>query len=107
MISSSIGSIWDEKNQCKFCSAFRFKDERNFCCGKGKVDKVPVLRDPPEKMKKLFENESFLKNTRGYNNVIAMASVGCKTPDQFKGPNFKIQGKVHHKIGSLIPTDKN
>ena len=58
-------------------------------------------------MKKLFENESFLKNTRGYNNVIAMASVGCKTPDQFKGPNFKIQGKVHHKIGSLIPTDKN
>ena len=35
-----------------------------------------------------------------------MASVGCKTPDQFKGPNFKIQGKVHHKIGSLIPSEE-
>ena len=36
-----------------------------------------------------------------------MASVGCKTPDEVKGPNFKIQGKVHHKIGSLIPGDKS
>ena len=49
----------------------------------------------------------FLKNTRGYNNVVAMASVGCKKPDQFKCPNFKIQGKVHHKIGSLIQSEED
>ena len=106
LLSSDVGSIWESKNQCKFCGAYRFKDERNFCCGKGKV-KVPVLKDPPEKMRKLFEKESVLKNARGYNNILAMASVGCKTPQEFKGPNFKIQGKVHHKIGSLIPSERN
>ena len=97
----------DKDNQCQFCDAFRFKGERNFCCGKVKVDKVPVLREPPEKLRILFEKEPFLKNTRGYKNVMATASVGCRTPDQFKGPNFKIQGKVHHKIGSLIPSEEN
>ena len=107
IFSTSIGSIWEEENKCSFCGAFRYRNERNFCCSKGKVNKVPLLKDPPGEMKKLFENESFLKNARGYNNVLAMASVGCKTPEEFKGANFKIQGKVHHKIGSLIPTDQN
>ena len=106
IFSTSVGSIWEEENKCPNCGAFRFKNERNFCCSKGKVDKVPVLKDPPAEMKEIFANETFLRNARGYNNVLAMASVGVKTPDEFKGPNFKIQGKVHHKIGSLIPADE-
>ena len=34
-----------------------------------------------------------------------MASIGCTTPDNMKGPNFKVQGKVYHRIGSLLPAD--
>ena len=107
LLSSSVGSIWEKENQCKLCGAFRFKDETNFCCGKGKVNKVSALPEPPKELKTLFENQTFLRNARGYNNILAMASVGCHTPDQFKGPNFKIQGKIHHKIGSLIPDEQN
>ena len=58
-------------------------------------------------MQEIYGNEKFLKNTRGYNNILAMASVGCTTPEQFRGPNFKIQGKVHHSIGTLIPHGEN
>ena len=105
-ISSSIGSMFAEVNQCEFCEAYRFKGERNFCCGKGKV-KIENLKDPPKKIQSLFLKESFLKDARGYNNLLSMASVGCMTPAQVQGPNFKIQGKLHHCIGSLIPADKN
>ena len=56
---------------------------------------------------KIEINEALLKNARGFNNILAMASVGCTTPDEVKGPNFKIQGKVHHKIGSLIPQNNS
>ena len=58
-------------------------------------------------MQKLYSDKKFLKDARGYNNILAMASVGCATPDQFKGPNFKIQGKLYHAIGSLIPNDQS
>ena len=106
LLSSSIGSLFEEKNQCGFCKAFRFKGERNFCCGKGKV-KVALLPDAPNEMQKLYSDKKFLKDARAYNNILAMASVGCATPDQFKGPNFKIQGKLYHAIGSLIPNDQS
>ena len=106
VLDSSVGSIWKSENQCKFCKAFKFNNERNFCCGQGKVN-IPVLPDPPAKMQQIYSNEKFLRNTRGYNNILAMASIGCFTPEQFRGPNFKIQGKVHHSIGTLIPYGQN
>ena len=68
---------------------------------------MPVLPEPPLRLKEMFQTESVLRNTRGYNNILAMASVGCKTPDEVRGPNFKIQGKVHHKIGSLLPSEES
>ena len=34
-----------------------------------------------------------------------MASIGLSLPDNMKGPNFKVQGKIYHRIGSLLPAD--
>ena len=73
---------------------------------KGKI-KIEPLPDAPDVMQTFFSDKKFLKEIRAYNNILAMASVGCATPDQFKGPNFKMQGKLYHAIGSLIPTDQD
>ena len=101
-ISSYVGSLWGKETQCVHCKAFKFKNETNFCCSKGCVT-IPILPDPPKKMQKLFSKPSFINNARAYNNILAMASIGCKAPENYQGTNFKIQGKVHHSIGSLIP----
>ena len=96
-LSSSIGSLWEAKNQCSHCKAFKFKNETNFCCGKGGVE-IPLLKDPPKKIQNLYSKKSFLESARAYNNILAMASIGCSAPLNYQGPNFKIQVKVYHKI---------
>ena len=87
--TSYLGSIYDEKNQCVHCEAYRFKNERNFCCSQGDVF-IPHIPEPPEALIKLYSNKKFTNNIRGYNNILAMASIGCITPDAIKGPNFKV-----------------
>ena len=104
MKSSYLGNLMEESNQCKKCDAYRFKNERNFCCSQGDIV-LPTIPEPPEELRKLFEQKKFTDNIRGYNNILAMASIGCTTPESVRGPNFKIQGKVYHKIGSLLPSD--
>ena len=84
----------------------QFNNERNFCCGQGDII-LPSFPDPPEELKKLFAEKKFTDNIRGYNNILAMASIGCETPESVRGPNFKIQGKVYHKIGSLLPAQRD
>ena len=64
------------------------------------------LPEPPADIRRLYErSRSFLDNLRSYNNALAMASIGCDEAviDGFN-PTFKIQGKVYHRIGSLLPT---
>ena len=99
-----LGSLFDKSNQCQYCKAFRFKRETNFCCSKGDVV-IPKIPDPPKELQKLFNKKSFTDKIRGYNNILAMASIGLSLPDNMKGPNFKVQGKVYHRIGSLLPAD--
>ena len=102
--NSYLGSLFDKSNQCNHCSAFRFKKETNFCCSQGDVV-LPTIPDPPKELQMLFKNKKFTDNIRGYNNILAMASIGLTLPDNMKGPNFKVQGKVYHRIGSLLPAD--
>ena len=103
--SSYLGNLMDETNQCKNCYAYKFKNERNFCCGQGDIV-LPAIPEPPKELRNLFEQKKFTENIRGYNNILAMASIGCTTPESVRGPNFKILGKVYHKIGSLLPADE-
>lgn len=98
--TSYLGSIY--QNKCHYCKAYKFNGETNFCCLSGQIMLDPVP-EPPEELCKLYQDQAFTKNIRGYNNSLAMASVGCNIPSNVQGPQFKIQGKVHHAIGSLIP----
>ena len=102
--SNYLGSLFDKSKQCDYCEAFRFEKESDFCCRKGDIE-VEDIPEPPEQLRKMYENKTFTNNLRGYNNILAMASIGCETPDSMKGPNFKIQGKLYHSIGSLLPVD--
>ena len=102
--TSFIGNLFDQTNQCKHCKAFRYKTERNFCCSQGDVI-VPSIPEPPEALEVLYGKKAFTDNLRAYNNILAMTSIGCNTPGEMMGPNFKILGKVYHQLGSLIPSE--
>jgi hypothetical protein len=52
----------------------------------------------------------FQRNIRSYNTALAFTSLGVKLDDRFKNygiPTFSIQGKLHHRIGSLLPSSNN
>jgi len=95
---------------CTHCGAFKWQDEsESTCCAKGKVKLHPIKPLPP-RMVRLYdinENPHFLKNIVAYNNLLALASLGYNKPNDgvlgFR-PTFKIQGKMYHRIGSLLPT---
>ena len=90
-----------EQSSCLYCGALKWPHETpSFCCNNGKV-KLPRIRDPPKEIKELMNNKNFVENIRGYNNALALASLGSNQPES--GPCFKIQGKLHHLIGSLPP----
>jgi len=81
------------------------------CCANGKV-KIPSPPKPPPELLKFFDinqsGQSFLPLSRAYNNALALASIGCEQffPTGFN-PTFTIQGKLCHKIGSLLPSENN
>jgi hypothetical protein len=80
----------------------------SLCCSYGKV-KLPRLEDPPEELKKLYQDDrQFRDNIRQYNNLVSMASrniTGKKTDfSKSKGPSiFKITGEMYHLTSNLFP----
>ena len=104
--SHYCGSLF--ANTCAHCSAYRWPHDREtFCCKKGTVRVEPVP-PPPNDMRSLFDStpsgQSFLNSVRAYSNALALASLGCKEV-QTSGfnPTFTIEGKLSHRIGSLLP----
>ena len=82
------------------------------CCFSGKI-KIPRLDDPPPELLHLLSGQEdickkFREHIRNYNNALAMTSLGC---DQDRAINrdgngpyvFKVQGRLYHQIGSLLP----
>jgi hypothetical protein len=73
---------------------------------------LPFLRDPPPFLTRLLNpggdilSKYFLKSIRSYNSMFAFTSLGAKIDTGInKGPGpyvFKINGHVHHWIGSLL-----
>ncbi|EIN05534.1 hypothetical protein PUNSTDRAFT_17327, partial [Punctularia strigosozonata HHB-11173 SS5] len=83
----------------------------SMCCDHGKV-RVPLARDPPAALRKLFEDTSkrgkeFHANIRQYNAALAFTSLGVKIDDTVnsgQGPYaFWIHGELYHRMGSLLP----
>ena len=103
LIDNFVGNIWH--NKCKNCLAYKFPRESNFCCSNGLVstDSVPLPKDPPLEYQKMFSQSSVVNNLVAYNNSLALTSMGCNTPQEIVGPQFKIFGKLYHSLGSLFP----
>ena len=82
------------------------------CCAGGKVS-LPPLFKPPSYLLDLYTSlssnaNSFRKNIRGYNNLLACTSFGADIDERFRGQgvsNFRIHGQIYHLIGSLLPED--
>lgn len=95
---------------CPHCQAYLWAGEReSLCCCKGKVKLDPSCQ-PPSEMIALFDvnrsGSTFLEHIRAYNNALALASLGCNEVCMPRfSPNFKIQGKLFHRIGSLLPAE--
>ncbi|KAF8194927.1 hypothetical protein BJ912DRAFT_807026, partial [Pholiota molesta] len=111
--------------KCSKCSALHWIDERlaksskrnpqfGMCCFNGKIE-LPNLENPPPELSHLLTDtspasKSFRSNIRQYNNALAMTSLGVKIDDSLNrqggGPYvFKIQGKLSHLAGSLLPAE--
>lgn len=112
--------------ECAHCSAVFWFHERskrhssvrgqrfvyNNCCRGGKVY-IPPFREPPSFLAELLNfagdarSKIFLRNIRQYNCLFAFTSMGANVDQSMNtggGPYvFKINGQVHHRIGSLVP----
>jgi hypothetical protein len=112
--------------ECQYCHAIFWYNEwvggshrertiiYNNCCKGGKFV-IPPYKPRPEPLVSLprFDGSStfrsFMHNIRQYNCLFAFTSMGANIDNSVNdghGPLvFKISGQVHHRIGSLLPTD--
>ncbi|KAJ7202233.1 hypothetical protein C8J57DRAFT_1260306 [Mycena rebaudengoi] len=109
---------------CSKCGARHWKAEHlskstvnnplfRTCCLDGKIQ-LPAIRAPPRELLELYNGTShyskeFLKNIRAYNAAFALASLGVTVDKSVLGGTspyvFRIQGALHHKVGSLLPEE--
>ena len=104
---------------CSDCGALHWTSEKlanspkfGMCCYSGKI-KIPKLDDPPPELLHLLTGQEdickkFRDHIRNYNNALAMTSLGCNQDKEInrdgRGPFvFKVQGRLYHRIGSLLP----
>jgi hypothetical protein len=89
------------------------------CCLQGKIV-LPLLHDLPVQLQRLYrtdepQGQEFREHIRQYNNALAMTSLGADTGGRLHqdrqindghGPwVYKVQGAMHHIIGSLLPPE--
>ena len=113
-------------NECPYCGAVFWFQERvksasavtmrkivyNLCCKGGKINLKPY-RNPPKPLSDLLRfdgnacTKRFMRQIRSYNSLFAFTSLGAtvdKTINNGTAPYvFKINGVVHHRIGTLLP----
>jgi len=114
---------------CKYCDAMFWYDERNKtdskkkkqilysnCCKYGEI-KIPRYNEPPQFLSMLIHHRGnnlsnhFYQKIRQYNSMFAFTSMGGnidKTINKGEGPYvFRINGQIHHRIGSLLHETDN
>ncbi|XP_028944574.2 uncharacterized protein [Malus domestica] len=114
-------------SQCQYCGALFWSTERlktnvssirrpqfTACCMSQKV-KFPPVKPTPAYLEHLLnstnsqESSHFKTNVRLYNSMMAFTSMGAKVDasiNKGQGPYvFKINGQVHHLMGSLLPPE--
>ncbi|PWA80928.1 helitron helicase-like domain-containing protein [Artemisia annua] len=112
--------IGDCTERCRYCDAMFWPGEQlaghrsnigrpiyHLFCADGKLLMDPEV-DPPEYIKHLLGQNTFMQNIRAYNQMFAMTSFGAtidNTLNQRRGPYvFKVSGQIYHWIGALCPT---
>lgn len=94
--------------RCPHCMAKRFRNEiLSSCCLNGKVSLPPRPTIPAELMRLLKDN-TFRKHIRKFNQGLAWTSLGASIDQRYANLEngvytFRIQGQLHHQIGSLLP----
>jgi len=81
------------------------------CCNNGAVQ-LPLLQQPPEVLRGLLSGSdprspAFREKIRMYNSILSFTSTGARIHESVTGTRsvyaFRIQGKMYHRIGSLLP----
>jgi len=114
------------EHECPYCGAVFWFQERvkrasvvsqrkimyNLCCKGGKINLKPYKK-PPYILANLLRfdgdirSKRFLRQIRSYNSLFAFTSLGAavdRTINNGTAPYvFKINGVVHHRIGTLLP----
>ncbi|XP_062182700.1 uncharacterized protein LOC133886841 isoform X2 [Phragmites australis] len=112
--------------ECEHCHALFWYTERvrgstsprakapayNLCCRGGKIW-IPPFKEPPSFLQEPIKFngntrcKKFLRHIRQYNCLFAFTSMGARIDhgiNRTGGPYvFRINGQVHHRIGSLLP----
>ena len=111
LLENSLDAIGRMDVLCQHCGARKYKRETpGSCCSNGKVAPPPFPR-PPEKLMELWKGNGvkanlFRKFAREMNNAVSLSSVQVteKRFDRFT-PSVIFHGKVHHRVGALLPED--
>ena len=109
---------------CAHCDTLHWIEERNTsspcthpnfttCCSCGKVS-LPPLALPPSPLRDLLEGQTseakeFRNQIRKYNNAFAFTSVGAKIDQSMargRVYTYHLQGELHHRMGSLLPSER-
>ena len=112
---------WKEEGTQK---STRENPEFSMCCSKGAV-KLPIANDTPEPLRVLLtetrvnangkivwtdRTAHFQQNIRSYNNSVTFTSLSAKLDQAITNTmnaagvyTFRIQGALHHSMGSLLP----
>ncbi|XP_061994476.1 uncharacterized protein LOC133712380 isoform X2 [Rosa rugosa] len=116
----------DDIHTCNYCNACFWFGEANKqssssapliytnCCKKGQI-KLEPSKSTPEFLERLLdpnrssESRLFRENIRIYNSMFSFTSMGATIDQKINtgsGPYvFKINGQVHHLMGSILPSD--
>ncbi|XP_076928594.1 uncharacterized protein LOC143592592 [Bidens hawaiensis] len=115
---SAYIDLGDCRCVCQFCGAYFWYAERSLsasrndnpcytqCCKGGDI-KLPFFRSYSPAIVQLYDQPHFLSNIRAYNSMFSMTSFGAKVDDSINKSSspyvFKIEGQIHHWLGSLCP----
>jgi hypothetical protein len=95
---------------CKYCKAFKFKNEADgLCCVSGQVKLMPLVL-PPEPLHLLVsgngpDSKHFLTHIQQYVNCFPMTSFGTRKVIQENSmPTFKMHGQILSSCIFIVKT---
>ncbi|XP_040369338.1 uncharacterized protein LOC121051242 [Rosa chinensis] len=110
----------DNVYNCIYCGAYFWHEEAikqssinaqliyTNCCRKGQI-KLSQPKPTPNFLRTLLNDKQFKENIRIYNSMFCFTSMGAKIDHKINagsGPYiFKINGQVHHLMGSVLPSE--